>query len=121
MGYYIPMNSNTLQWSARALGVFWVLFISLFALDVFGQGGTLGQLLLGLFIHLLPALLLLGLLAMAWISPRWGSAAYFLFGIASIFFFHSYTSAVTFSIISAPAFLLAALFYFSSTLPQKER
>lgn len=69
--------NHLLFWSPRVLGLLFALFVSLFALDVFGQGygfwGTLGALL----IHLIPVYVLLIALAIGW---RWEWAGALLFG-----------------------------------------
>jgi len=53
-------------WSARLLGIAAILFISIFALDVFEPGKPLHQVALALFMHLLPSLVLVAILALAW-------------------------------------------------------
>lgn len=57
-----------LFWTPRVAGILFILFLSLFALDIFemelGFWGTI----LGLFMHLIPSILLAITLALAW---RW--------------------------------------------------
>lgn len=55
-----------LYWTPRLLGIVVSLFIGLFALDAFGPGKPLADALLDFAIHLLPALILLTLVAVSW-------------------------------------------------------
>ncbi len=72
-----------LYWTPRGLGLLFALFVSLFALDVFGQGygfwGTVGALL----IHLIPVYVLLLALAIGW---RWEWAGALLFAGFSVWY-----------------------------------
>lgn len=72
-----------LYWTPRVLGLLFALFVSLFALDVFGQGygfwGTVGALL----IHLIPVYVLLLALAIGW---RWEWAGALLFAGFSVWY-----------------------------------
>jgi hypothetical protein len=57
-----------LFWTPRIAGILFVLFLSLFALDIFDlQLGFWGTI-LGLFMHLIPSILLAIAIALAW---RW--------------------------------------------------
>jgi hypothetical protein len=65
------MNKSVKQvlfWTPRVAGLLFILFISLFALDVFETGSSLGAILLALLMHLLPSIALAVALGMAW---RW--------------------------------------------------
>ncbi|MBZ0198385.1 MAG: hypothetical protein K8H86_00840, partial [Ignavibacteriaceae bacterium] len=56
------MNIRTKQilfWAPRVLSIFFALFASLFALDVFNNGYNLGNTLLVLAIHLIPTVILI--------------------------------------------------------------
>ncbi|MFN8475632.1 MAG: hypothetical protein U0822_25850 [Anaerolineae bacterium] len=65
----MPRNwHRVLFWTPRALLIFFILFISLFALDVFGEGYGIWGTLVALFMHLLPTWFMLALLAVSW---RW--------------------------------------------------
>ena len=59
-------TSTILEWSPRVLLVAFALFISVFALDVFDTHLGLWQTAGALFLHLLPTLLLLLVVALAW-------------------------------------------------------
>lgn len=58
--------------SARVLGLAAILFISSFALDVFGTDQPMPQTLLALAIHLIPTYLLVAILIVAWRLPLVG-------------------------------------------------
>jgi len=57
-----------LFWTPRVLSILFALFVSLFALDVFGVGYSFWETGLALLIHLVPVYILLIGLAIAW---RW--------------------------------------------------
>jgi lysylphosphatidylglycerol synthetase-like protein (DUF2156 family) len=61
-------SKRLLFWAPRALCIAYAIFLSLFALDVFGEGYGFWQTLLALLIHLVPVYIVLVVLAMAW---RW--------------------------------------------------
>lgn len=66
-----------LFWTPRVAGILFVLFISIFALDVFGEGYSVWETLLALFMHLLPSIALAIAVALAW---RWEWIGALLFG-----------------------------------------
>lgn len=57
---------NLLRWGPRILGILFVLFISLFALDIFEMGLGPLETLLGLVMHLLPSIVLSVGIFLAW-------------------------------------------------------
>lgn len=59
---------RALFWAPRTLCILFALFLSLFALDVFGQGYGIWKTILALLIHLVPVYLVVVALAIAW---RW--------------------------------------------------
>jgi len=63
------LGKQILYWLPRVLGILFVLFVSIFALDVFGQGYGFWETLLALLVHLIPSFILLAVVALAW---RWG-------------------------------------------------
>jgi len=72
-----------LYWAPRALCIVFTLFISLFALDVFGEGRGFWQTLVALIMHLIPTFLLLVVL---WISWRRAWIAGVLFPLLGAFY-----------------------------------
>jgi hypothetical protein len=58
--------------AARIVGIGAIAFLSLFALDVFQPGAPPGPALIGLAIHLIPSIVLVGILVVAWHWPLIG-------------------------------------------------
>ena len=74
------MNKNlkqTLLWTPRIAGILFVLFIGLFAFDVFEEGLGFWGTLLALFLHLLPSILLAIAIFIAW-KREWVGALLFI-------------------------------------------
>ena len=97
-------------WTPRVLGVLFAAFLSIFALDVFGEGYGFWGTILALVMHLIPTLVVLVVLTIAW---RWEVAGGILFIALGAWYlldtwgrFH--WSAHLF--ISGPLFLTGSLF-----------
>ncbi len=74
-----------LYWTPRVLTILFIAFLSLFALDVFGEGYTFWETLVALFMHLIPHFLLIILLVIAWKWERVGGLLFI--GLALVFLF----------------------------------
>jgi hypothetical protein len=80
----VDMNKTlkaSLFWVPRVLGIFIVLLLTLISTDVFAEGYTFWQSILGFLIHMLPALAVLVLLIFSW---RWewvGALGFIAFGV----------------------------------------
>jgi hypothetical protein len=61
-----PILKKILYWTPRVASILFVLFISLFALDVFDTGAGFWETLLALVIHLVPSFILIVALILAW-------------------------------------------------------
>ena len=73
----IRPSKQLLFWTPRILGILFALFLSMFALDVFGEGYGFWGTLLALFMHLIPVYVLLIGLALAW-RWEWAGALVFI-------------------------------------------
>jgi hypothetical protein len=112
-----------LYWSPRILGILIAIFVSLFALDVFGGGYSFWETIAALAMHLIPTLVILVVLVVAW---RWEWVGGFLFvalGVLYITLFWEPSSLPAYLLISGPLFLDGILFlldgwYQSTHLPQ---
>lgn len=99
-----------LFWTPRVLTIAFILFLGLFALDVFGEGYGFFETVIALFMHLIPNFVLLAVLIIAW-KREWVGAVLFmglgLFYLASTwgrFHWSAYAG------ISGPLFLMGILF-----------
>ncbi|MCB9301472.1 MAG: hypothetical protein H6566_12535 [Lewinellaceae bacterium] len=59
-------TERILYWAPRVLGILFAIFISLFALDVFGEGHTPKETAIALLMHLIPTALIVLTLVLAW-------------------------------------------------------
>ena len=112
--------STLFYWLPRSLAVFFIIFLSLFAQDVFDRG-PLGQALTGFFIHLIPSYLLLLALVLAWKKEKVGGIVFMLLGVVFTLFFRI-NEIIYFMTISYPVFLIGVLFllhYYSSENREK--
>jgi len=108
---HTPTIVNIIRWFPRVLGILSILFISIFALDAFGEGIPIAEALLGFAIHLLPSAILLVFLAIAWRVPKAGGILFVLVSFLP-FLLLSNELWVNF-ILATPFFLTGALFLFS--------
>lgn len=111
-----PRTDNILFWLPRILGVVFILFLAIFALDVFIPGKTIGYYLIALFMHLIPNFILAGILLVAWRYERIGGVLFFLVAIFFTLFFRTYTVFINFLLISFPVVLIGGLFLLHSYL-----
>ncbi len=75
--------SKFVYWTPRILSILFVLFLALFSLDVLGTG-TFWQVVGGLFIHNIPALILLAVVIISWKHEIVGGIAFILAGLLYI-------------------------------------
>lgn len=104
---------KTLYWAPRVMGILAILFISVFALDVFQAGVPLAQMLLGLVIHLAPSFVLVALLAVAWRYERIGGS---LFVVLSLVPFFLLSNQVWVNALLCAPFLLTGVLFIVSSL-----
>jgi hypothetical protein len=108
-----------LLWLPRILGILFVLFTSIFSLDIFDMGLGLWETIVGLFMHLLfPTIVLAIVVGLAW---RWewvgalGFAAWGLFYLVST---HGFAPSVYILLSGIP--LLIAVFYLVGWILRKQ-
>jgi len=74
--------NRLLYWAPRVLGILFVLFTSLFALDVFDMSLSPSEVIVALFMHLIPSMVLAILLMVAWRYELVGGIIFLLLGLA---------------------------------------
>lgn len=106
---------RTLFWTPRLLAISYIVFLSMFALDVFGEEHGFWQILFALLMHLIPSFVLIVGLVLAWQWEWIGAALYAAAGMLYIAQVVPRSLALATKItwiltIAGPTFLIAALF-----------
>jgi hypothetical protein len=110
------MNTSTkrvLFWTPRVLGILFAMFLSMFALDVFGEGHGFGETILALLIQLAPTYIVVIALVFAW---RWEWIGAILFNALAVFYVvwaWGRFPLITYLSISGPLVLVGVLFLFN--------
>ena len=101
-----------LLWSPRIVGILVSLFIGMFALDAFSEGKPFFQALPDFFIHLIPAFVLLAIVAASFRWPWIG--AMFFSGLAVLYAVTMSNGRLDWMVtISGPLLVVGALFLWS--------
>lgn len=95
----------------RIIGILAILFISVFALDVFQEHVPLLQLLTGLTMHLLPSMILAVLLGVAWRYEFVGGILFVVISALPFFFLHNL---VWVNVMLGAPFLLTGVLFLAS-------
>jgi hypothetical protein len=106
MNYFVK---QALFWTPRALTALFAIFISLFALDVFGEGYGFWETVLALLMHLIPTGIVVLLLVIAW---RWEWAGGILLIALGLLYLIGFRGQhwSAYVIISGSLFVVGALF-----------
>lgn len=73
-----------IYWTPRIASILFICFLALFSLDIFGNGYSFWETVLGLFMHNVPVFILIAVLIIAWKREWVGGVAFILAGIAYI-------------------------------------
>ena len=107
-----PTSGRLLLWTPRVLGILLSMFIGIFALDAFGQGAPILSELRGFVIHLIPAVVLLGLV-LASFRRQWIAGTAFI-GLAVYYAATMSKGRLDWILtISGPMLVVGALFLWS--------
>ena len=99
-----------LTWTPRILCLLFAVFLSLFALDVFGQGFGFWETVLALLMHLIPTGIVLVVLAVSWRWERIGAILFMALGIWYLLTAWGRFHWSAYVVISGPLFLVGVLF-----------
>lgn len=102
---------NGLRWAARILAVLYALFLSIFALDVFSEGYGFFDTIVALFMHLIPSLLIVATIVLAWRKELIGALVFT--GLATAYAVMVWGRFDWVAIIAGPLFLSGILYYTS--------
>ena len=126
------MSKKLLFWIPRILAIIFILFLTMFSLDVFGNNYGFWQTILGLFMHNIPTLILVIVLVISWKYEWVGGVGFILAGLLYIIFILTNVMKTGFEWyyllwalqISGIAFLIGILFlisYFKSKKLKKAK
>lgn len=101
---------KTIYWLPRILSLAFVTFLSLFALDVFGQY-TGWPLMVALLIHLVPSFILLAIILIAWKYELVGAIVFLLAAIGYVLMVGLNRPWSWYTGISGPALIVSILFF----------
>jgi hypothetical protein len=111
-------SARLLSWAPRILGLLFSAFLGLFALDAFTHGSPLLKSVDRLLVHLIPACVLLALVAGSWRRPWIGGVGFIVLAIAYSITVWGRVDWIL--VIAVPAFIVGLLFFWSwRTLPSR--
>lgn len=76
--------SKFIYWTPRILSILFLLFLTIFSFDIFGNGYNFWETVIGLFMHNIPSLILLVVLIISWKHEIVGGIAFILAGLLYI-------------------------------------
>ncbi len=112
---------RVIHWAPRVLGILQILFISLFAFDVFDLGLGFWQTMGALLMHLIPSFVVLAILVLGWWRPLLGAigfAGVFVFFLVKFF---NPSDDWGFYVLISPFVICALLFFLDWRLQQKDQ
>ncbi|MDO9546804.1 MAG: hypothetical protein Q7J07_08675 [Pelolinea sp.] len=112
------MKKGFLYWLPRILGMLFTLFISIFALDAFGEGIPFFEGVVGFLIHLIPTYITIAILLIAWKREMTGGILYLLLsGFYLVFMRIPHWTA--FLLIGIPPILIGLLFISTNLISKR--
>jgi hypothetical protein len=101
---------SVMCWTPRVLGIVFALFVSMFALDVFGEENGFWKTTIALLLHLIPTGVILVVLAIAW---RWEWVGVIFFPALALWYLLAMWGRFrwpTYVVIAGPLFLIGFFF-----------
>ena len=107
--------SGFVYWIPRILSILFIIFLALMSLDVISPELSLSQIIVGMFMHNIPTLVMMIVLIISWKYEIVGGIAFLLAGLLYIILVTrsgiAWHLALSWSlIIAGPAFLIGILF-----------
>lgn len=107
------LRNRALCWTPRILSLAFAAFLSLFALDVFQLRLTAAEKAFALVMHLIPALMVLAVLALVWRRAWIGAILFPLLAVVHLVWSWGRLAWSGYVVIEAPLVLLGVLFWMS--------
>ena len=99
-----------LYWIPRVLCIVFILFTSLFALDVFSESKGIGQIILDLLMHLIPTFILTIVLILTWRREWIGGILFISMGFLYIINMWGKFPLATYILMAGPLIIIGILF-----------
>lgn len=77
-------KNKFLFWTPRIIIIIFVLFLAIFSFDVFDSASSFWEILLGLFMHNIPSLILVVILILSWKNDKVGAIIFLILGCACL-------------------------------------
>ncbi len=123
-------NIKVLHWIPRIICILSILFISVFALDVFEPSLTIWEQIKNFLIHLIPTIILITLLIVAWKWEYFGGIIFLILGVgfSPFIYIHNYNmnhsigiSLGIILIVTFPFIIVGILFIISHMMKRKQQ
>ena len=108
----MKIDIKVFHWLPRIICILAILFVSLFATDVFVEKDTLGQQFIAFFIHLIPSFILIALLILAWNWEKIGGIIFTIIGIGLSPFIYQHNYKMNHSVAMSLLIILMITFPF---------
>jgi len=108
-------------WAARGGGILLAVFLAAFSFDIFGEDYGFWEAILALFVHLIPAFVVLLVLWISWRRPGVGAAAFPLLGAAYFVGIHGWNGLPGALVLTLPPMLIGGLFLLGWRLATADR
>jgi len=116
----MPAKNKMIYWAPRIMGLVFVLFLSLFALDIFGEYKGLESV-LPFAVHLIPALVLLAAVIISWKRDLVGAVIFIGFAIFYVFSAGLGRPWSWYATIALPSMITGILFFANWLRNRKKR
>ena len=99
-----------LYWAPRVLCIVFAAFISMFAMDVFGEGKGVWETTLDLMMHLIPTFVIVGVLVVSWRREWVGGVLFIALGLLYVVWAWGRFPFATYLLIAGPLAVTGILF-----------
>lgn len=106
----LSTSKKLLYWAPRVLCIVFLVLTSLFALDVFEESKSIGEIILNLLMHLIPTFILIVILVITWKREWIGGILFIAFGFLYIINMWGKFPLATYIVIAGPLFIIGILF-----------
>ena len=111
------MKKDWIFWTPRIISILFLAFLTLFSLDIFGNGYSFWETIVGLFMHNIPVFILAIVLWISWNKHGWLAGTIFLLAGFAYIYLTIFRGAVPWyiglswsMILAAPAIFIGILF-----------